>query len=284
MQLDASLGYWRDTALREITLREMQATELRILETVVAICRENGLRCYPVGGTLLGAVRHQGFIPWDDDVDVALPRGDFDRLETICRQQLPKHYKWIDYKDDFRLPGNLAKVCDTRTVLIQRRRADYEVPLGVYIDIFPLDGMPKTHVLQELHHARAQSLRMLICINSLDASRPRPLVKRLIVGLVQGLMGESSVRSMQESLERTIRRYGYDSAQEICNYLGRYGRRERVPKAWIGEGTAVTFEGLEMTAFSEYHKYLSRIYGDYLALPPLEHQKPHDEYRVSRAD
>lgn len=270
--------------MQEITLREMQAIQLGILETIVEICRENDLKCYPVGGTLLGAVRHKGFIPWDDDVDVALPREDFDRLETICRKELPEHYKWIDYKDEFRIPGNLAKVCDTRTVLIQETRADYEVPLGVYMDIFPLDGMPRNPVLQELHHFRAQCLRMLICINSLDTSRPRPLIKRLIIGLVQGILSESSVRSMQESLERTIRKYSYDSAQEVCNYLGRYGRRERFPKAWVGERTTVTFEGLEMTAFSEYPKYLGRIYGDYLTLPPPEHRKPHDEYRVSMAE
>lgn len=270
--------------MREITLKEMQATELGILKMIVAICRENDLRCYPVGGTLLGAVRHQGFIPWDDDVDIALPRGDFDRLETICRQQLPEHCKWVDYEDDWRIPGNTAKVIDTRTILIHEARADYEVPLGIYIDIFPLDGVPRTRVLRELHYSRMKFLTMLMCINSLDNSKPRPLAKRLAIGLVQGLISESSVREMHRSLERTIRKYGYHSSQEVCNYLGTWGRREEFPKDWIGRGTPVTFEGLQLTAFSEYHKYLTGIYGDYLTPPPKEQQKPHHGYRVFMAD
>lgn len=266
--------------MQEITLREMQAIQLGILETIVEICRENDLKCYPVGGTLLGAVRHKGFIPWDDDIDIALPRDDFDRLESICRQQPPKHCKWIDYKDDFRIPGNLAKVCDVRTVLIQEARVDYEVPLGVYIDIFPLDGVARNPFLRELNYVRTKCLRMLMFLNSLDNSMPRSLAKRLVIGLVQGLLDESSVRSMHESLERTIREYRYGESQEVCNYLGRWGRRERFPKAWIGQGTPVTFEGLQLTAFSEYHSYLSRMYGDYLTLPPAKERKSSHKYRV----
>lgn len=268
--------------MQEITLREMQAIQLGILETIVEICRENDLKCYPVGGTLLGAVRHKGFIPWDDDIDIALPRDDFDRLESICRLQLPEQYRWVDYKHDFRIPNNIAKVCDRQTVLIEELRADYQVPLGIYIDIFPLDGVPGTSVAKALHYGRVKLLRTSMCLNALDNSRPRSLPKRLIIALFQRLMSESATKSMHESLEKAIRQYEYDGSADVCNYLGAWGRKEVFPKAWIGQGTTVVFEGLQLTAFSQYDNYLSRVYGDYRRLPPLEERISHHEYRAFR--
>lgn len=266
----------------ELTLEEMREIQIDILKHVAAICHENKLQYYLVYGTLLGAVRHSGFIPWDDDIDIALPRDDFDRLESICRVQLPEQYRWVDYKDNFKIANNIAKVCDRQTVLIEESRVDYQVPLGVYIDIFPIDGVPGNSIVRELHYGRAQFLKMLITLNALNNSRARSLPKKLIIALVQRLMSESSVKRIHISLEKAIRQYEYDSSDEVCSYLGAWGRKEVFPKAWIGEGTTVEFEGLQLSAFAEYDRYLSRVYGDYWRLPPLEERKSHHAYKAFR--
>ncbi len=266
----------------ELTLVEKREIQIDILKHVAAMCHENNLQYYLVYGTLLGAVRHSGFIPWDDDIDIALPRDDFDRLESVCRLQLPEQYGWVDYKDDFKIANNIAKVCDRQTVLIEESRVNYQVPLGVYIDIFPLDGVPGNYVIRSLHYGRVKLLQMLITLNALDNSRARSLPKKLTIALVQRLMSESSVRSMHISLEKAIRQYEYGASEDACSYLGAYGRKEAFPRAWIGEGTIVEFEGLQLSAFAEYDSYLSRVYGDYGRLPPLEDRKSHHLHKAFR--
>lgn len=266
-----------------LTLDEVKEIQVDILKDVTAVCRENDLQYYLVYGTLLGAVRHSGFIPWDDDIDIALPRDDFDKLESIYRLRPPKQYRWVDYKDDCRIPNNIAKLCDRQTVLTEGWMAAYKVPLslGVCIDIFSLDGVPRASIMKELHYYRVQLLKMPMVISTLNNSESRPLHKRLIIALIQWLIDKPLVRrAVHEFLEKAIRQYEYASSEEVCSYLAAYGKKGSFPKEWIGEGTTLAFEGLSLSVFHEYDKYLSQIYGDYLELPPLEERKPSHCYRA----
>jgi len=269
-----------------LTLEEIREIQIDILKHVVAVCRDNDLQYYLVYGTLLGAVRHSGFIPWDDDIDIALPRDDFDKLESIYRSRPPKHIQWVDYKDDSRIRHNIAKLCDRRTFLAEGwMAAVYEkpLPLGVCIDIFALDGVPRTSIMKEVHYRRVQLLKMLMSMSTADTTKLRPLHKKLIIALVRWLMGEPLVRrAVHGLLENTIRQYEYDSSDEVCSYLGAYGKKGIFPKAWIGEGDILVFEGLALSVFHEYDKYLSQMYGDYLELPPVEQRKPPHRYQAFR--
>jgi lipopolysaccharide cholinephosphotransferase len=268
--------------LNEFGLKEMQLMQIEILKQVGKLCEENDLRHYMIGGTCLGAVRHSGFIPWDDDIDIGLPRPDYDKLELICRAQLPERYTYVNYKDDFRIPNNISKVYDNRTVLIEEARQEYQVELGVYIDIFPLDGVPSSPLTREVHYYKTYFLKSLMQINSMDNSRRRSLLKKVLIAFVQMLMNDRILKAVHDCFENTVRKYQYCTSQEICNYSGAWGKRELIPRDWIGEGATLVFEDVSLKVFREYRKYLSRLYGDYLKLPPIEKQKSHHRYRVYR--
>lgn len=271
---------WRDEGIVPVVLTEIQALQREILKTVVDLCDAHGLRYYLVGGTLLGAVRHRGFIPWDDDVDIALPRADYNRLERICRAELPAHYTFINYKDDWRIPHLSAKVYDNRTGLVEERREGYQVEMGVFIDLFPLDGVPRGRLRKFLHYGKIWALRALLRGNAHNLSGDTPLLKRLVLRLVQAVLPRGLVQSCQVRLDRLMQTFPFDGVAEVCNYAGAWGKREIFPRSWIGGGTTLMFEGLELRAFQHHHAYLQNIYGDYMQLPPPEKRKPHHTYRV----
>ena len=121
-------------------MNELQKCQLEILKEFIRICKDNNLQYYLVGGTCLGAVRHKGFIPWDDDIDVAMPRDDYDKFITL-QDQMKKPYFIQTYKSDKNYIYNFAKVRDSSTTFVENFFACSQMNHGVWIDVFPLDGM-----------------------------------------------------------------------------------------------------------------------------------------------
>ena len=122
-------------------IRPLQLRILKILQTIDSVCKEHDLRYYLWAGTMLGAVRHKGFIPWDDDLDIAMPRKDYEILMQHAKEWIPQPYEAKCAEIDPTYSGAFAKVIDSSTTLIEREHYNYLA--GIYSDIFPLDGMPK---------------------------------------------------------------------------------------------------------------------------------------------
>jgi len=127
----------------------LKAIELDIFKAFLKVCKENDLRYFLAGGTLLGAVRHKGFIPWDDDMDVLMPRKDYDRFLEIGQSLLPPEYFLQTRQTDREYPCNFAKIRDSRTTFVEKSLKDRVINHGVYIDIFPLDYFPQSPVVQQ---------------------------------------------------------------------------------------------------------------------------------------
>mgnify|MGYP000796775772 CR=1 FL=1 len=142
---------------------DIRPLQLRILKNLLAIdkvCKEHNLRYYIMAGTMLGAVRHKGFIPWDDDLDIGMPRADYDLLMTNAKEWLPEPYEAVCAENDKEYPLPFAKIQDADTTLIERMHLKYLG--GVYIDVFPLDGVPTGRMAQRMHFAKYEFYKRVL--------------------------------------------------------------------------------------------------------------------------
>lgn len=130
--------------------RALQLNELEILQEFKRVCKANHLEYYLTAGTLLGAVRHQGFIPWDDDIDVAMPRRDFEKLALLCRSHLKEGFYYQDCRTEKDYPYYFAKIRREGTEVLEPCLEAFNIRKGQYIDIFPLDGCPSKTIVAVL--------------------------------------------------------------------------------------------------------------------------------------
>lgn len=252
---------------------DIRPLQLRILDILTAfnhVCSEHNLRYYLWAGTMLGAVRHGGFIPWDDDLDIAMPRRDYDLLMQNANEWMPQPYELVSYETDpEHYPLPFAKLQDASTTLIERMHLSYLG--GIYMDIFPLDGMPSSKLQQRLHFIRYQWLKKALYFVHRDPYRHGhgpscwlPLLCRKLYTM-QGL--QEKIRNMQ-------RAYDYDTADLIVDHDD--GLKGVMPKSLLGNPTPVQFEGKTVMGVEHPHEYLTLKYGEYMVIPDGNHQRQHN--------
>lgn len=251
--------------MREIQFEEMKRIELNILIYFTEVCEENNLRYYLGGGTLLGAVRHKGFIPWDDDIDVMMPRPDFQKLLSLSINN--ENYNIIK-------PGtagyyyNFAKLVDTRTIL-EEKGIKLIDGLGVYIDIFPLDGMPETPDARKKRFKELNSIRKRI--NNTCLLRPkfhRNPFAYLNACRIYNSNKYIDLSSLQKKYLDSALKNSFDDSEFVFAAGGAYGARDIFPGKWFEKEIELQFENLSVKAFNGYDFYLTQLYGDYMTLPP----------------
>lgn len=251
---------------------DIRPLQLRILNNLMAldkVCREHGLRYFIVAGTMLGAVRHKGFIPWDDDLDVAMPRKDYDQLMAHAGQWMLPPYEVVAYETDDSYPLPFAKIQDAGTTLIERMHLRYLG--GVYIDVFPLDGMTANPLKQRLHLIRYFYYKKVIYFLCRDPYRHghgpsswMPLLCRRFYTLA----------GVQRIMQRLQKEYDYDTSKLIIDHD--FGKRGIMPRSRYGKPTPIEFEGKTVMGVEQPHEYLTHLYGDYMTIPPGPKQKQHN--------
>lgn len=259
-------------------LRALQLTELEITRIFVRICAKHHLRYYIVGGTMLGAVRHRGFIPWDDDMDVGMPRPDFEKFSAIVRSELPEGYGFRTFHQDEGYQRCFSKLVDTRVRITNdsNTKTTYE---NAWLDIFPFDGMPAGRLRQQLHFWHLTFYRFLYrasCFEEMvNLNRPgRPLYLRAIIKFlsVTHFGANLNTRKLMFRLERMLAKYPYDESPFMVSFFGQYMTREIVDKRLLGAGKLYAFEDLMLNGPEDYDAFLRHFYGDYMT-PPADADK-----------
>ncbi len=258
-------------------LRQLQLAELDILIDVDKVCRKHNLRYYVVGGTLIGAVRHKGFIPWDDDIDISMPRPDFDKLMKIAKDELPEDLFVQTKGTDKGCYFYYAKVRRTGTYFGENKFEHTTLHKGIFIDIFPLDYVPDSPLLQKFFFKVFTCLIGMICSKSKTGE---PLYKTSkmpfiwFFRIVQAILPKSFMLWLRVVLGKLA------NAMSKKNYLaslsGFHGFPQEVaPAEWWGDGVDIEFEGRTFRAPSQYHTLLTHMFGDYMELPPVNKRVCH---------
>ena len=258
-------------------MTELQLAEFEILKEFVRVCNELGLTYYLVCGSALGAEKYGGFIPWDDDVDVALPRADYEIFCQKAQSKLPEHLFLQNYRTDEYYPLFFSKIRDSRTTFVEKSYAGLNINHGIYIDVFPLDGYPDDVELQKRleKEKRRYSLMRLCCLNVELSFKTRILV------FVEKLCGiHKKPSKFVHRIENHIKQYPTDKAQIWCNHGNWQGKLEYAQKEQYGKGTVAKFEGLEVKIPEKIDEYLTQKYSDWRADLPVSEQQGHHYHYI----
>ena len=257
--------------VRNYNIRELQLHILKILLAFDNMCKQHQLDYYLVFGTMLGAVRHKGFIPWDDDIDVALPRPQYELFRRHAHEWLPENLEFVCQETDKNYAGGFGKVQDKNTTLIERKHFNYMG--GVYIDIFPIDGISANPVMQRLHCIRYKFLDKLLYIAKRDPYKHGKGLNALAVKTAQRLI---SIEGVSKRLRRLLLHYDYENHSTTCTLID--GMRGVMPKTFYGKPTPIEFEGNMLMGVEQPDSYLSHEFGDYMTIPDEQHRVSHNFY------
>lgn len=259
-------------------LKELQKTEYEILKLFAEVCEAQNLRYYLTAGTLLGAVRHKGFIPWDDDIDVVMPRADYDRLCGLAQRVFPKEYFWQDENTEKFYPFPFAKLRKEGTLAIEERFDGRKMHQGVNIDIFPLDVRPDDDRLAE-RFFRIEKLLIHVLNLKADPDMECGYEKGSTRFLVRILT--FFPYSAIKGLRRRIRILGSEkgSGKKLITTGGAHScRQESYDAAWFENSENLIFEDGKYSCPCQWHQVLSNMYGDYMKPSGMDGSDKHFTY------
>lgn len=265
--------------MKNENLTNLQKQDLEILKVFINICKEKDLRYFMVAGSMLGAKRHNGFIPWDDDIDVAMPRRDYDIFLSCAQDMLPDEYylETPREKEHFLIVSNIYS--KEKSFLLNN--SENKQITGAWIDIMVIDGVPNPGIRRTIHWYRYMGLRALYQISHFDEvvnqERKRPFFEKAIISFakitkMQRLLNPEKINT---SIEKLMRTCDYDQADFAATYCGIYRKKEIVPKQWYGNARMYSFEDIEVCGLEDADKYLTQLYGDYMT-PPSDKTSRHN--------
>ena len=263
-------------------LNDTQRYILHVLREVTRVLEELKIPYFMQGGTMLGAIRHGGFIPWDDDVDLGIPRADYDRLLKEVSARLPENLELQTYDDETDHHYYFARIVDTRYQI--RRMGSIEERLeNIWVDLFPLDGMPNGFISRQWHKMRLLMTRLkfhLSCFEKVNIKRPgRPLVERIIIriAMITRVGKWWNTRKQLDKMDRLLKKYPPEKSEYLVNFTGQtsFKFNEMFKKEVYGQGKEYPFEDMVLVGPEQYDAYLKSLYGDYMTPPREEDRNAH---------
>lgn len=265
----------------ELSIHELREVQLAVLEKIDAFCRAAGITYYLGWGTLLGAVRHGGYIPWDDDIDLVMMRADYEALE----RQFPGSAQGGDLavrtsSNTPEWPYPFMKVCDASTLVIGDLKTP--IPIGVNVDIFPVDGLPESGLRAGLQMREIKLVRRLWALRTMTPRVGRARTKQAVLWFAKLFLGKSRVSILVKRWEKSAQRFPAEGAERVGMRSGPVDWT--VDRRALGGPVDIVFEGRTFWGPAEPDSVLETIYGDYMRLPPVDKQVTHHRFKAYRID
>lgn len=256
---------------KEMTKEELHSVLLDIMTCIDEFCEKNNIRYSLGGGSLLGAIRHKGFIPWDDDLDIMMPRPDYDRFKKLFNGY-NSNYRFIyaEKSDTINSPLPFGKVCDVRTKVLEGRS-----PLnksGVYVDVFPIDGMPTNVRLCKFFLKCVNQFVQALYYKNLEYADLSTIISKL----KKILFSFWSYKQLGSCINSISSLFNYNNAKFAGAVTGVYGMKERYRKEIFDFYIKVPFENKNFYIIADFEEYLKQHYNNYMEIPPKHKQINHD--------
>jgi len=263
-------------------INRVQAVEHEIMQQIAAICRRHGLCYFAIGGTALGAVRHQNFIPWDDDIDIGMPRKDYEAFLCIAAKELPKKYYLQHFTTEAASPFYFTKIRKENTRFVEYYLKDSPIRQGIFVDIFPFDNVPDGEFQKKLHFRFCRSIYQVYLCKSLSTAfstrfEQKDNRKGKIRKVLHFLLKPVPKKWLFHLLDRSVQRYNGRQTAEISHIVR---RRLRVKLDDLHPVRFLPFGDYEMPVPNHFDTYLRAQFGNYDELPPEEKRYGHLPYLV----
>lgn len=258
---------------------ELKSLQLEILQVVHDFCKKNEIRYSMCGGTLIGAVRHKGYIPWDDDIDIMMPRPDYERFHVLFNEQTDSVYKIISAYNDRQFFQPFGKVVDMRTFLKERYARPLD-SLGVNIDVFPIDGLPDDEKVRDSYWKKIKQKKFIASCIYQKASKKERGVKKLVRKFLFTAFRPLPGNFFALRLHSQGKQFDFASGRIIANSIFGYGKKEEMPTTLFDDFVELDFEGRKFCSVADWKTYLTNIFGDYLVLPPENERIAKHDFEV----
>lgn len=254
---------------KEISLLEFRAAEIKIFQTFVLFCKEHNLRFYLAGGTLIGAIRHQGFVPWDDDMDITMPRPDYEKFRELTIDGKLGNYKIFSI---YHTPQLHSKAFDR--IVDTSYMAEVATPdsyLNAWIDIMPWDGMPSLLSEDKKHWKKVQKLKHYARLARTPISYETRIIKKIEKVLFCWPFKIIGPIYFAKKIDELGKMYSFEDCKRVGTFVAGYGPKEEMPKWYFIDNTTdlkyAYFEGEKVPIPAHYDYILEHMYGDYMTIP-----------------
>ena len=248
-------------------IKRMQAIELEMLKEVDRICRENNIRYQADGGTLLGAVRHGGFIPWDDDVDIRMLREDYDKFCEICKKELDSEKYFLQTTEtDSGYRWGYARILKKNTYFLRKNQEMLTMKRGIFIDIFPCDGMPENRISKNIYNFTCFFARKIL-YSPIGAKYETNILKRQLYKILKNVPKKFAIYLFHILIEKYR-----NKNTKLIRTLGWNGSEENIgfQRSWMLKSCELDFEDMKIKAPVEYKEFLTFMFGENYMTPPPE--------------
>ncbi len=262
--------------MKELTIQEIKDVQLELLKSLDAFCTEHHISYSLAYGTLIGAVRHQGYIPWDDDIDVFLLRSDYDQLIQYFLDTA--QYGFASLESDVRWNRPYAKFYDKRTLCVEL--ASNNTGIGLGIDVFPVDQIPEDVAERNAYRRKLFMLRNVYLLKSLAWSKNRALIRNILAALGHVILAPFSYRFLAQCISRYSQKYNQRDNCLLSDNTSGYPEAAPYMKTSFAKMVRMPFEDTTAMVAQGYDDILTKDFGDYMKLPPVEKQVSHHSINV----